>query len=163
MITPARTPDARATLVAYLASKIGTSPRDLVGQMPFEIAAVVRDAKPIGAVLWLNYRTHSIEMSWAGEPGWMTRSNLRGIFAYPFVQLKCWTVIGLVNRSNAHMRSFGERLGFVERCVIPAGPTKHGDIVLYTMTRDACPWLVEPPCGAVAATAPISTGVAVHG
>ena len=59
----------RATLVAYLASKMGTTPAALVGAMPFEVVAVKRDDKPMGAVLYTNLRPPSIEMACAGEPG----------------------------------------------------------------------------------------------
>lgn len=157
MIEPARTFDERATLVAYLASKMGTSPEGLVGQMPFEIVAVRRDGKPMGAVMYINYRQTSIEMACAGEPGWLTRGNLRDLFAYPFLQLKVWTALTLVARSNRIARAFNTKLGFVELCTIPSG-RKESDTILYGMTRNQCSWI-----GDVQHASPVANGAYVHG
>lgn len=141
MIEPARTEDARATLVAYLASKVGVTPFDLVGHMPFEVVSVTRVGRPMGAIMYLNYRGTSIEMIGAGEPGWLTRGSLRAMFGYPFLQLKCWTVIVNVKRSNVKSRKLVQKLGFVELGVIESGPSKSDDVILYKMTRDRCIWL----------------------
>lgn len=141
MIEAARTPEARAMLVAYLASKIGTTPDNLVGHMPFEIVATVRDGKPTGAVMYINYRGPSIEMACAGEPGWLTRAHLRELFSYPFIRLGCWTVLSMVRRGNAQARAFNQKLGFQELGVIESGPSKSDDVIIHKMTRDRCVWL----------------------
>lgn len=141
MIIPATTIEERAVLASYLASKIGATPQELVGQMPFVAAKVVRNGQPMGAVLYTNYRQHCIEFSAAGEPGWMTRSTIRQMFAYPFEQLKVQTLLALIKRSNAVARTISRDLGFTELCVIPTGDFKADDIILYGMARDKCPWI----------------------
>lgn len=161
MIESAATPEARATLVAYLASKLGVSPQALVGSMPFEIVAVKVGDKPLGAVLYTNMRDHSIEMSCAGEPGWLTRSNLRDLFAYPFKQLGMFTVLTMVTRHNKVARAFNEKLGFTELCVIPCGD-KSLDTILYGMTRNQCSW-IETDKHSQPLKLAASNGVQVHG
>ncbi len=141
MLKPARTLEERSVLAAYLASKIGMTPQALVGQMPFEAAAVLRCGRPMGAVLYSNFRGHSIEMVAAGEAGWLTRATIQAAFAYPFIQLGCWTVLTMVSRSNAASRELQRRLGFTELCAIRTGAGKSEDIILYGMTRDKCLWI----------------------
>jgi hypothetical protein len=141
MIIPATTIEERAVLASYLASKIGATPQELVGHMPFVAARVVRNGQPMGAVLYTNYRKHSIEFSAAGEPGWMTRATIRQMFAYPFEQLKVQTLLALIKRSNAVARTISRDLGFTELCVIPSSDFKADDIILYGMPRDKCPWI----------------------
>lgn len=141
MIVPATTSEQRLSLVAYMASKMGISPETLVGQTPFEALSVTRQRKPVGAVLYNNFRTHSIEMACAGEPGWLTGHDLRAIFSYPFTQLGCWTVLTAVPRRNATARAFNRKLGFRELCVLPVSDEKQADTILYAMTRPECRWI----------------------
>jgi hypothetical protein len=144
VITRANSEDEKLALVAYLASKIGTSPATLVGQMPYEIVATTdRAGKPNGAVMYINWRGSTIEMACAGEPGWLTRAHLAELFRYPFEQMRCWTVLTLVRRRNARARQFNVKVGFTELCVVRNGPDKSEDSILYGMSRPECRWL---PC-----------------
>ena len=145
MIRRAETLEERAVLVAYLARKIGATPKDLVGQMPFEVASATRMGRPAGAVLYTNYRGRSIELIAAGERGWLTRANIQAAFAYPFLQLGVWTVLTMVDRANMASRELQRRLGFTELCVIEAGIGKSHDTVMYGMTKDKCYWLRPEP------------------
>lgn len=145
MICPVPNPQERLALLAYIASKTGTTPQALVGHMPFEVIRVDRAGKPIGAVLYTNFRGYSIEISAAGESGWLTRATIQGALAYPFIQLKCWTVFTLVNRTNTRSRELQRRLGFTEMCTISINGEKSDDVVLYGMTRDKCLWLQGLP------------------
>jgi RimJ/RimL family protein N-acetyltransferase len=138
VIVPARTHDERATLVAYMASKLGSTPLEIVGNVPFEIVAVKRDDRPMGAIMYYNFRHNVIEMSWAGEPGWLTRGTIRDIFAYPFQQLGCRTVLGTVRRDNHKSRELAQRLGFKEVGVIEEAFGEGVDGVLYSMHRGRC-------------------------
>lgn len=68
------------------------------------------------------------------------RDFLWHIFYYPFVQLGCNVLIGLVAEGNTVSRRFVEHLGFTLHSTIPqAHPT--GSIFLYTMYREYCRWL----------------------
>lgn len=150
MIRPAKTIEERAVLVGYLASKLGIMPQALVGQMPFEAAAIIRNGRPVGAVLYTNYRQYSIEMTAAGEPGWLTRADIRNAFYYPFIDLGCWTVLTMINRSNTASRELNRRLGFTELCVVETGVGKAGDVIMYGMSRNKCTWLQQQSLRAAA-------------
>lgn len=141
MIRPAVTTAQKAMLIKYLSDKIGVGAEYLVGHMPYEAAAVVRCERFAGAVLYTNYRETSIEMGWAGEPGWATREHLRDMFAYPFIQLGCLRVSGCIRRSNSASRKFAKDIGCREVGVLEHeyGPGEDG--ILYTITRDSCRWI----------------------
>lgn len=94
----------------------------------------------IGGVVYSHYSGADISMHQAGEPGWLNRERLDVFFAYPFRQLGCRRVTGLVARKNKHARSIVERLGFKLE-----GKIRHGlpadDLMLYGMLRSECRWL----------------------
>ncbi len=110
--------------------------------MPFEVWAVVKGAAIRGVVLYTNYRGASIEMSCAGEPGWLTRKSLRVFFDYPFVQLKCRRVTGIVHRKNKRSRDMCERLRYRLEGVCKHG-FETGDAIIYGMTRAECIWIEQ--------------------
>lgn len=143
MIVPARTKEERRDLVVYLAHKIGTTPARLMGEVPFEVLAATRGSTIVGAIYYTNFRRSSIEMGWAGEKGWVTRAHLREIFGYPFNQLGCLRVWGLIDRHNKESRTLAEKLG----CrVVGVADDEYGpgrDAIIYSMKRDACRW-IEP-------------------
>lgn len=142
MIVPARTPDEKNTLVSWLAGKIGTSADDLVGDVPYQVLGVLRtDGALMGAVMFNHYRGARVEVSCAGEPGWVTRGDMRLLFDYPFRQLGCWSLLSMVARNNKPVREMIGRLGFRELCVIPGGRHPSQSAVLYCMTRPECRWI----------------------
>ncbi len=141
MIVPAVTPEAREMLIGYLCAKLNTTPDRLVGQMPYEVVAVLRNDRHKGAVLYSNYRKTSIEICWAGEPGWITRADLRGIFSYAFNQLGVYRIDGLIERGNSISRNLAMRLGCREAGILESEFGKGRDAILYTMRRDKCRWI----------------------
>jgi len=141
MITIATSAAERMTLLAYMASKIGITPHQLVGALPFDIAAVHRQGKPIGAVLYQNKRRHSVEMAWAGEPGWLTPGDVRRMFYYPFNQLNVLTVMGTIREDNIASRALAEDLGGELIGIVPHTYGEGQNGALYCMTRDRCRWL----------------------
>jgi hypothetical protein len=163
MIIHANSIEEKAVLASYIASRIGTTPQSLVGHMPFTAGSVLRNGKPIGAVLYTNFREHSVEFAAAGEPGWMTRPTVEQMFEFPFQQLNVWTLLALIARANSNAREISKRLGFSELCVIGAGETKVDDMILYGMTRNKCRWLKGKPAMNGAAYNKTQNGVAAHG
>lgn len=145
MMRPASSVAERAVLLDYLSGKTGVTPQALIGTLPFQIASVLRAGRPMGAVLYTNYRQFSVEMIAAGEPGWLTRAAIRSAFHYPFAVLGVWTVMTMTNRQNAASRELQKRLGFTEQCVIRTSTRKADDMVLYSMARDRCRWLPPVP------------------
>ena len=102
--------------------------------------------KLLGGFLYGNYKEiadgqYSIEMHMAGQPGWLSRSALRAFFAYPFEYCRCSRVIGPVLRSNEHSANVTKRFGFTLDGIIRSGIAPEHDLMIWTMTRDECPWL----------------------
>lgn len=163
MILPAQNDDEKSIILAYVASKIGTTPSDIVGTMPYTAIATMRGGQLLGGVIYTNYRHASIELSCAGEPGWLMPKDLKGLFSYPFIQLGCFTIITTVTRRNERARKFNEKLGFEHLCVVECGGLKSEDTILYKMTRPKCRWIDQPKDNVVNFPKNISAGVAAHG
>lgn len=73
-------------------------------------------------------------------PGSLTRAFVFDCFAYPFIQLGCTTVIGYTISDNAAAMRMNAHLGFEVTAVLEdAHPA--GDILIYTMRREACRFL----------------------
>lgn len=100
-----------------------------------------RDGELIAGVLYDWFNGASIYTHIAIEPGHLIgREFLFHIFYYPFCQLGCSVLIGLVAEGNTASRRFVEHLGFTLQQPIPdAHPT--GALLIYTMPRAACRWL----------------------
>lgn len=141
MIIQAETDAEKETLIEYLMLKIGVSKDNLVGKMPFEIYAVVRDGVGLGAILLTNFRGTSVEVCLAGNPGWITRRDLRLMLHHIFVQrgvLRAW---GIIKRSNGDSRELAKRMGCREVGILENEYGQGVDGVLYSMTASKCRWL----------------------
>jgi RimJ/RimL family protein N-acetyltransferase len=116
----------------------------------FKALGVVRDGKLLGGAVFSNARSHrgrifDIEVSVAFDhPGWCTRAILRDLFTYPFVQMGCARMTGIVARSNKPSRRLLKGLGFKEEGVIELGWDGARDAIVYGLRRDRCRWLREP-------------------
>jgi RimJ/RimL family protein N-acetyltransferase len=98
------------------------------------------DGQLIGIVGYDNWTGKSCEMHMVGRPGWLSRDFLAIAFRYPFVQLNCNVVIGVVSDDNKHALDIDLRLGFK---LIASIPDAHpgGALHILTMRRDQCKWL----------------------
>ena len=141
MIVHARTPEQKEQLLAYAAQRIGYEPRALVGDMPYHAVGSIRDGRLMGAVVFMNWRRHSLEWHVAGQPGWLSRADLRELFSYAFVHCKCLRLWCLVARNNKRTRGFAERLGFKVKCVLDDEFGEHKDGIIYSMKRGDCKWI----------------------
>jgi len=123
----------------------------------------------IGGVLFHNLHTFRgkpvcIEVSIACDsPRWATKQTLRQLFAYPFVQLGCATLIARIRKSNKRSRKLCEGprirksnkrsrklyegLGFEIVGKVPRGYDGKEDVMIYAMTSDKCRWIKENDCG----------------
>lgn len=90
----------------------------------------------IAGVLYDYFNGASVYMHVAIE-GRITREYLRVCFDYPFNQLGCSVVIGLVPEGNAKARRFDEHLGFRLTAKIEKGDPS-GALLIYTMHREDC-------------------------
>lgn len=102
-----------------------------------------QDGEIIASVVFDMYTGPSICMHVAAVPGrrWMTREYLWRCFAYPFLQLKCNRITGLVREDNLEAQKFDEHLGFKREGLIRRGATDGANIILYGMLRDECRFL----------------------
>lgn len=73
-------------------------------------------------------------------PGSLTREFIFACFAFPFLQLGCQLLIGFTVANNASAIRMNEHLGFERTAVLP-GAHPEGDIIIYTMRREACRFL----------------------
>lgn len=104
---------------------------------------VYEDGKIIAGVVYNLYNGPSLCMHVAADPGkkWLTKQFLFNFFAYPFIQLGCNRVTGLVRVDNIEARRFDEHLGFVQEGVIRRGASDGTDMILYGMLKEECRWL----------------------
>lgn len=163
MILPAHSDDEKAVILAYVASKIGTTPQDIVGSMPFSAIATLRNNQLLGGVIYTNYRISSIEMSCAGEAGWLMPRDLKRLFSYPLLELGCYTLLTNVKRRNERARRFNEKLGFKHLGVVECGAHKGDDTIVYKMTRPECRWIEQAADNVVPFPNNASAGAAAHG
>jgi RimJ/RimL family protein N-acetyltransferase len=96
----------------------------------------------IAGILYQDYNGANVSMHIAAEPGarWMTREFLWAAFHYPFEQLKCKRVTGLVADTNLVARRFDEHLGFSLEATLKDAHIE-GDLLVYVMHKKDCRWL----------------------
>jgi RimJ/RimL family protein N-acetyltransferase len=97
----------------------------------------------IAGVVYNMYTKVSISMHVAAVPGkrWITRQFLYHCFAYPFIQLECKRVTGLVREDNLEAQKFDEHLGFVREGLVREACEDGANMILYGMLRSECRWL----------------------
>lgn len=107
-----------------------------------EAIGLEKDGELIAGVVYNWYTGPSICMHVAGEGRqWLNRDFLFRVFAYPFLQLECNRVTGLVRTDNLDAQRFDEHIGFVREGVIRRGATDGTDFILYGMLKEECRWL----------------------
>lgn len=126
----------RDELVQYLCERIQLIPTPNVQA----IGNVDEDGRIKGVVGYDCYTGTSMELHWAGEPGFLSREFLRVTFGYPLVQLKCKVIILKVPAANTRSLDQVKRLGFIPICEIPDA-VDTGALVILTMRPDQCRWL----------------------
>ncbi|MEM5400876.1 GNAT family protein [Paraburkholderia unamae] len=104
---------------------------------------IVEAGELIAAVVYDRYTGHDICMHVAALPGkhWCSPEFRRTAFSYPFGQLNCRRVTGLVAASNTAARKFDEHLGFVLEGTMRQCAEDGGDLLVYGMLRDECRWI----------------------
>lgn len=135
MIVFASTPGQRQMLLEYLARRLESKPQDVVGNLAFEVAAVLKRGAMRGAVLYTDFRGIDVELKIAGEAGWLTRRTVREAVGYPFACLGVKRLSLQVHRRNKKARRLAERLGFRFEGVKRDAAPKGGDVILYGLTQ----------------------------
>lgn len=98
-----------------------------------------KDGNLVAGVLYDYWNGSSIYAHIAVD-GPINRDFLREIFRYPFVQLQCNVILGLVPSSNEKARQFDEHLGFKLLVDIPGGHPD-GSLRIYFMRKEDCRFL----------------------
>lgn len=103
---------------------------------------LLENGRIIGGVVYTMYTGNGIMMNVAGGyKGWINRAFLRAAFAYPFKQLGCTRVSGLVRADNYAAQQFDERLGFKREGLVRHGDDDGTDLIMYGMLREECKWI----------------------
>lgn len=129
--------DRREDVSRWVVARIGGFVHDGVQAIGYE-----RDGQLIAGCMFDRFVKRSICMHVAGVGMWCRPQFLRACFGYVFDQLGCLKAIGLVDSTNSAARRLDEHLGFRLESVVTDG-AEFGDLLIYTMTRDECPWLGE--------------------
>ena len=103
---------------------------------------LLENGRIIGGVVYTMYTGNGIMMNVAGGyKGWIIRAFIRAAFAYPFKQLGCTLVSGLVRADNYAAQQFDERLGFKREGLVRHGDDDGTDLIMYGMLREECKWI----------------------
>ena len=100
-----------------------------------------KDGELVAGVVFDYFNGASICMHVASDgPHWLNRDFLWYSFWYPFEELKCKRVTGLIPEINIPSRRFAEHLGFTPEARL-ADAHPFGDVIVYRMFKDQCRWL----------------------
>lgn len=85
----------------------------------------------------------SCAMHVAAVPGkrWLTYEFLNRVFTYPFIQLGCNRVTGMVRADNYKAQKLDEHLGFKREGLIRQATWDKQDMIVYGMLKDECRWI----------------------
>jgi RimJ/RimL family protein N-acetyltransferase len=132
---------ADAFVTGWVTSRIGFFSGQLVG-----IGILDRDCrKMIAGVTYNNYGPkHLIEASIASDdPSWASPAVLRGLFAYPFIDLGVRRLQTTCAIDATGTKNFNERLGFTLEGVMREGWPLGGDAYHFSMLRHECRWIKD--------------------
>jgi len=103
----------------------------------------------VAGVVYSNFRGCDIEMVAASSTTrWLSRGRLAAFFAYPFEQLGCRRVTGIVDKGNKHSRRWMLKLGFKLEGVAREAMDNGHDACIYGLLRRECRWITgEQPDG----------------
>lgn len=102
-----------------------------------------RDGELIAGVVYERHSGPNVMMHVAsdGSRHWMTPAYMAACFRYPFMQLKCARVTGLVRADNKDAQRFDEAMGFQREGILREGTTDGCDFILYGMLARECRFL----------------------
>jgi RimJ/RimL family protein N-acetyltransferase len=132
----------KGPLLAWFCARTGQL---MEGWENASIIARVSGLLPVAVIIYNHYHKPDIWMHVAAEPGriWCTPDFLKSIFEYPFGQLACGRVTGLVARSNTRLRKLLLHVGFTEEGTLRESLPTGDDLIAYGMLRRECRWIGE--------------------
>jgi len=143
----------RAPLLAWFCARAGRRVDEDWSRS--SVIARVSGLLPTAVLVYNHFDKPDIWMHVAAEPDrfWCTPDFLHHIFAYPFVQLDCGRVTGLVARRKSKLGKLLLDLGFREEGIIRESLPTGDDLIAYGMLRRECVWIGESHGQAVYAAA----------
>ena len=102
----------------------------------------VQDGRLIAGAMFDNYNGSTVQGHVALDTQITPRKWLHFCFRYVFDQLKVKKLVGLVDSTNEKAVRYDKHLGYVLEAVIKNGG-RHGDSLIFTMTRDQCRYLKD--------------------
>lgn len=95
----------------------------------------------LGVVVYTRFSKFNCEMSVAAASArFLSKSNLKSFFGYPFHQCQFRRVTAVVEEGNTHSLDFNRRLGFHREGVL-RGWFGDQDGIIFGMLKEECPWL----------------------
>lgn len=83
------------------------------------------------------------EVAFASEdPCWLNRETLRLLFEYPFRQLRLRRLTAIADSGNHASLKLIEALQFEYEATL-ARATENGDLIVFRMFEENCPWLTR--------------------
>jgi RimJ/RimL family protein N-acetyltransferase len=106
------------------------------------IGSISEHGHLLGATVFHEYRSNysTIQMSFAGGNGWLSRAYLRRIWAYPFEQLNCQRVYGCVAKKNLVAQETALRMGAINEATLKQG-FGDDDMIIFRVLKEECRWL----------------------
>lgn len=131
--------------------RIITEPKELIGRYvgreigiaptwgDFAAVALVKDDELVAGAVFYGFSWPNIMMHIAGEC--FTAGFVAAVVDYPFRQLKCRSMSGVIHKKNRRSRDFAEHLGAKYRgTLFEAAPDD--DVMMYQlMAADARKWM----------------------
>jgi RimJ/RimL family protein N-acetyltransferase len=104
---------------------------------------VIKGKELVAGVVYENWNGIHLEVSIAATvgSGWATRDTLRGLFAYPFLDLGCEWISVIVPSSNMPSLNLATKLGFSPEAIIRFAAHDQSDIIVLKLHRDFCRWI----------------------
>jgi len=135
--------DRQEEIAAWVAEMIGIRPFHEYKAMGMEdekgfLCGVVYDRFSMNSAG--EYEDCAMHVAARSNSKWCTREFLKHAFGYPFKQLSCARVTGLVKAGNEAARRLDEHLGFVQEGILRKGMDGN-DLILYGMLKQECKWI----------------------
>lgn len=108
----------------------------------FTAIGILQEGAPVAVVVYNGYVGHDIHMTIASKSKrWANRDILRGLFAYPFLELGCARVTACTQKANRSARKLLEQAGFELEGKQRKGHLGMHDLLYYGMLKNECKWL----------------------
>lgn len=132
-----------AEAIAFAAERIGILPEHF---LPATAIVRSKDGQPESVLVFHNYkpmhRGSEVEVSFASDnPLRFTRTLLRDLFHYVFVQLECSVLRAQHRDGDAKVAKLLDGLGFTREGNKRRGWNGETDAVFWSMLPDECRWL----------------------